>query len=85
MEAKHTPDQAVVQRIDEICRTSEARLAACSTLELDRMDMLTADERAELHTLKMQLPTFADERAAAREQIAERIKHRRGKATGSAA
>ena len=41
------------------------------------IEFLTQDERAEMHALKMQLPTYAQMRHEARVRIAERVANRR--------
>ncbi|GLR55178.1 hypothetical protein KYK30_31370 [Shinella yambaruensis] len=65
--------QELLSRIDDLTRMADARIASCGLLELHPGDMLAPDERAEMHRLKMSLPTFAEERQMARDRIEQRL------------
>jgi hypothetical protein len=75
----------IIQRIDALTAAAEARRPTGPSCVFSAMggatiDLMTSEERAELHSLKLQLPTFAEEREAARARIAARIAARRNKA-----
>ncbi len=81
LEPKMTPQQ-IIARIDAISAIAEARRPDGSSCMVSAMggatiDFMTSEERAEVHALKMQLPTFAEEREAARARVAARIAARR--------
>lgn len=74
--------QAINARISQIEKRTQARLLSCSPtfrIGLHVMDVMTEDEKNELHQLKMSLPLFGEEACAAHQRIIERIKSgRRG-------
>ena len=74
--------EVVHARLDELAKIANERKAECSdTFVTTRggagIEFLTQDERAEMHALKMQLPTYAQMRHEARVRIAERVANRR--------
>lgn len=69
--------QAINARISQIEKRTQARLLSCSPtfrIGLHVMDVMTEDEKNELHQLKMSLPLFGEEACAAHQRIIERIK-----------
>lgn len=81
IEASMSIDE-INRRIDALSERAKARMAQCDPTFSTAMggapiDFMTQDERAELHRLTLQLPSFAELRAQARARIAERIAARR--------
>lgn len=71
----------ILNRLDALTAAAEARMRQSSTCLVAAMggatiDFMTPEERAERHELMMSLPTYAEERAMARERLLAR---RRGR------
>lgn len=64
---------SIVARLNELSCIATQRKNSCSLLELHDMDMLTHEERVEMHSLKLMLPLIGNEIDAARARIRERI------------
>ncbi|MYM92598.1 hypothetical protein [Duganella vulcania] len=80
----------VKARLDELGDAAEQRMRMCtpdfvSLLGGAAIDFMTPEERAERHELVMQLPTFHEERQAARARIQARIAERRNRSAQTAA
>jgi hypothetical protein len=74
--------EMVLQRIDEISALGEARKRDASDWFVAlhggaTVDFLTQEELAEMHTLKMKLPTFTQLRLEASERLKARIASRK--------
>lgn len=85
--------QEYIVTIDTIGEAARARMLQCDPVTISarggaEIDYMTPEELQELHRLKMALPTFSEEREAARDRIKARIAERRrviAKITGGAA
>lgn len=78
----NNPEQ-VLDRLHEIAVQRRAQSVHANggffpeTVCLADFDFLTSAEHEEMHQAFLELPTFAEERAAARKRIAERIAKRK--------
>lgn len=75
-------EQEIVARIDEIGAVARARMLQSDPITFAsrggaEVDFMTPEELAELHALKMALPTFGEMREAARERIKAKIAARK--------
>lgn len=71
---------AAVKRMDEICAAAQERMGAAANIpgaQYAEVLWMTPDELSEFFALRMTLPTFGEEAAAAKARIAERIRKRR--------
>jgi hypothetical protein len=72
----------ILQKIDALSAIAAARMSECNpgiagVMGGAPIDFMQPSERQELHALKLQLPSYAQERAEAKDRIARRIAQRK--------
>lgn len=79
----------IIARLNELGDVASERMRLCAadfscTVGGAEIDFMTPEERAERHTLMLQLPSYREEAQAARARLQERIAQRRKPTTVTA-